>query len=365
MSETMIKIDGETSGAKAKGLLKPGRQWIGINNIILDEKFQPRAKTDFEWVHDLSGFRKDGSEFPPVKVYQLPDGRLVAASGFHRIPAMKMAGEDQILCDVVDGTEEDAIVFAAGSNKGNGVKPMGPKDITKAVEMLLATAWWSRSNMSIADHVGCSSTKVKAIRTRLSAQTGKPLPENVEDKQGRSVAYKKATSPGTPRKITRTRGRKGRPGVHGGSYHYQATYRGKGITATTYEAVEKKLNKLIEADKSKMTMPAMKTALVNTMGFDHVYGQSEGMARRSFPGLFSYYLKNTLCTPCDFANPDAITSAVGRLIAARRYRGNLSARMVVLCYPEDGPAKVLDLYRAEGFEFLTPEELAESLKTES
>lgn len=32
---------------------------------------------------------------------------------------------------------------------------------------------------------------------------------------------------------------------------------------------------------------------------------------------------------------------------------------------DDGPAKVLDLYRAEGFEFLTPEELVEGLKAES
>lgn len=36
--------------------------------------------------------------------------------------------------------------------------------------------------------------------------------------------------------------------------------------------------------------------------------------------------------------------------------------MVVLCYPEDGPEKVIDLYRQEGFEFMTPEELVEELK---
>jgi len=36
--------------------------------------------------------------------------------------------------------------------------------------------------------------------------------------------------------------------------------------------------------------------------------------------------------------------------------------VAVARYPEDGPQNVIDLYKAEGFEFLTPDELAACLK---
>jgi hypothetical protein len=81
-----------------------------------------------------------------------------------------------------------------------------------------------------------------------------------------------------------------------------------------------------------------------------------------YPGVRASYRAGVTCCPCDFSTNEDLRLAIANLIAARRYKGDLTARMVVLCHPEDGPAKLMDLYRAEGFEFLTPEELTESLK---
>jgi hypothetical protein len=333
-----------------KARLTPGQQWVGIKNIILDERMQPRHETDFKWMSELTAFRKDGSEFPAVRVYQLPDGRLFAASGHHRIPAMQHANEEQVLCDVVDGTEEDAIVFAAGSNKGNGVKPMGPKDITKAVEMLLAIdAWWEKGNPSIGRHVGCSNGKVAKIRSRFAEHHSKELPEVVERSNGVFQPYRTFMTTGK-KKITKRRYLNGK--VSG----VQTKHRGRTIYAPTDEVLQAKIDAIMEAESRRLTAKGLDQVLLRN-GFVKLlpmsgYGGIGGVKSRG----------SVMCTPCDCKVVESIPQAIGKLIAVRRYKGDLTARMVVLCYPEDGPAKVLDLYRAEGFEFLTPEELIESLK---
>jgi hypothetical protein len=119
-----------------KARLSEGRQWIGIKNLLTPETVQPRAGIDKDWVASLQAFRVEGSEFPPARVYQLPDGSLILSEAHHRRWALLGNNETDMLCEVVDGSMEDAIVYAAGSNTSNGVKPMGPKDITAALKVM-------------------------------------------------------------------------------------------------------------------------------------------------------------------------------------------------------------------------------------
>lgn len=368
----MVAMNGAASGtAVNKARLSPGRQWIGIANLIRDDRLQPRhGKPDFDWVHDLSDFRKDGSEFPPIRVYQMADGSLYAAEGFHRIPAMEMAGEDSILCDVVDGTFEEAIVYAAGSNRSNGVRPMGPKDITKAVEMLLQIdEWWSKSANLIATHIGCSSQKVGRIRQRIAARENRQIPQATVNSKG--VAKK--TSHGSRRShhekplvippITIAR--------HGKPSKYETKFENKTVRGKTPGEVEEKIRRLHnESMARKLSLKCGGSTLLQDCGFLGI-GVGPG-----YPGMSGYHMTGIVALGCQFATTDELPAVIGRLVAARRYlisqdynfgpyiQVNVTGqyRMVVLCYPEDGPAKMLDLYRAEGFEFLTPEELEASLK---
>ena len=76
----------------------------------------------------------------------------------------RLLGENEadMLCEIIDGTMEEAIVYAAGSNKSNGVKPMSPTDVTKAIEMLFGIeSWWNRSDNRVSIHVGCGPQKSK------------------------------------------------------------------------------------------------------------------------------------------------------------------------------------------------------------
>lgn len=349
----MNKTQNTTGQVINKARLTPGRQWVAINNIEWPVEVQPRAGIDMEWVRQLSEFRKEGSEFPPIKVFQTPEGRLIGAEGHHRSLAMFKADEDQILCDVVDGTMEDAIVYAAGSNRSNGVKPMGPKDITKAIEMLLAIDdWWRKSTTIIAKHVGCSSNKVTKIRARISAETGKPLPEIVETCNGGKKPRKRARG-NEPRKISRCQDKPG------GKTYYRTRYKNQEIRGETPEEVQNKMNLLINKDSFKLA-PRSIDAFLEHNGF-----AKAGFKSKEHPGLSGIYRRNSrLCSSCDFVDVNSLPLCIGRLVGGRRHGNDLAVRMIVLCYPEDGPQKVIDLYRAEGFEFLTPEELAEELKRE-
>jgi hypothetical protein len=185
--------------ATPKTLLKPGKQWIGLEHLTWDEAVQPRAAVDRAWASELTGFLKEGSAFPPIDVFQLEDGTLLPASGHHRAIATGSAGESQILCEVRNGTREDAIVFAAGSNKSNGVKPMGPKDVTKAVEMLFSIeGWWEKTDNQIADHAGTSKAKVRKIRDRINERDGRKLPDfvfTIHKKKIKRVPYNHACKP--------------------------------------------------------------------------------------------------------------------------------------------------------------------------
>ena len=58
-----------------------------------------------------------------------------------------------------------------------------------------------------------------------------------------------------------------------------------------------------------------------------------------------------------------LPSTIGSLRAAGRHTA-ADSRMIVVCYPDDGSKRILDLFRADGIEFMTPEELVELLKAE-
>ena len=120
--------------------------------------------------------------FPPILLFRDPDDRLWLADGHHRVAAA-------IRAIVQPGTKADAIWEAAKANARNGL-PLFGSDYRRAVPML-AEAWPDRSNVMIAEALGCSEGTVryhlKQVRkvTNL-AQKEEPVEKRVVGKDGKS-----------------------------------------------------------------------------------------------------------------------------------------------------------------------------------
>ncbi len=338
-----------------KARLSEGRQWIGIKNLEAPDEVQPRAGIDKDWVSQLATFRREGSEFPPARAYQLPDGRLILAEGHHRRWALLGENEADMLCDVVDGTMEEAIVYAAGSNKSNGVKPMSPKDVTKALEMLLAVdKWWHYSNQKIADHVGCSCGKVFAIMTRISRETGKEIPRT-----------KEAIDGSVRNNFIRHNSRQVAIYKNSGQHFYRASYKGNRFFGSTQKEVREKLQLVFSEEDKRVNLIAKVGGIIRRHGF-----KSFNWNGKKYPGITGHYSDGIVAIPCDFKKRDSLLESVGSLefllIAigksiAGRQKNRQTFRSVIVCYRNDGPKEAIELFEQAGYEFMTPDELIASL----
>lgn len=187
-------------------LLREDVQFIGIDNLTILRECQPRDKLSVEHTDELYKHVLDGSKLPPVDVFQLPDGTLLLAAGHHRVEVTRRSGESQIRCNVRNGSKEDAIVHAAGSNRkamlGLGIKPMTPKDVRRAITMLLENGWWDRSAALISKHVGCSKEVVTNVRALFSKMTGKVIPDQFIDVNGNTCLSRPASRNSLNRKIS-------------------------------------------------------------------------------------------------------------------------------------------------------------------
>ncbi len=351
-----------------KARLSEGRQLIGIKNLEIPDCVQPRKVFDKQWASDLAGWFKDGSQFPPARVYQLPDGRLIQAEGHHRRFALQSIGEDDMLCDVVNGTMDDAIVYAAGSNRLNrGILQMGDKDIAKAVQMLFGIkAWWHKSNKAIGEKVGCHANKVIGLRARYAAENSVPLPKIV-DSAGRSRSTKCRSSFDRDVYIVRRE-----------SGSYRARYKNGDYSAKTEKELREKLAKVFAEEdvRSRSLRPASLKMKMTMSGFE-LFGWNG-----SFPGCGGWHGFGIVVTSCEFREKGSLVEAVGTIkllmaavgrIVANSQQNRSATRSVILCYREDGPPKAIELFEECGIEFMKPHEffaslgpvIPEELKTEA
>lgn len=126
-----------------------------------------------------------GDVFPPVTVFY--DGAAYwLADGFHRIAARNRvavghAGAEpwsRVDADVRAGTRHDAIKFAIGANRTNGIRRTNA-DKQMAVRAALAHPdMQSMSDRAIADAVGVSHVMVHSARQVLTVNTSTPNSTN-------------------------------------------------------------------------------------------------------------------------------------------------------------------------------------------
>ena len=162
---------------------------LPLHEIVLVPELQVRETISDESIKDFAEAMRGGDVFPDVVVFQI-DGRYYLADGFHRYYATQELGKTGIKAIVKKGTMEDAIVFAAGANKRNGI-PLDFGDKVKAVRMLLGVpAWRRKANLVVAGHVGCARTTVSTVRRDLEVSGKIEYEEQLESESGRMIGRK-------------------------------------------------------------------------------------------------------------------------------------------------------------------------------
>jgi hypothetical protein len=300
---------------------------------------------------------EQGDLAPAVLFRDARTNKLYLADGHHRhfvYCNMLKPKRTSIPAYVIDSpnAEQEALEFATMCNREMclGRKP---EDMAKAVEMLLLnekTRMWS--DRRISDHVGCMRSKVGQVRGRLKMEVGLDFPEIVIGFGNQAQPYRQRRGSAVTRKI-------GVGNNGSGKTRFEAKVDGRLVCGRTPEAVREKLaaiDEIRDQRRSSLRLQSIRVRL-EKHGFSGVL--TEGHSR--FPGMRGIYRSGIVCLPCDFSPPEALPMVIGQLIAAQEYK-EPAARMIVLCYVEDGPEVMMDLYRRKGFEFMTPDELVESLK---
>lgn len=163
---------------KTKNTMK---QSIKLDEIVVDSSFQMRESINEETVKEYHDKMTLNEKFPPLSVFKI-DGKFYLADGFHRYRAFKQIGEDDVVCDVWEGTRQEAIVFGIEANQKNGLR-FTNEDKRKAVTTLLCeTDLKDWSCPRIAKLLGVSDSFVQNIKDGLSSN-GCKMPETVKVKR--------------------------------------------------------------------------------------------------------------------------------------------------------------------------------------
>jgi hypothetical protein len=152
------------------------KQMISVKEIVLDKDLQSRAGgLKSLHVDDLifayEGADKATIEYPRVWKIKGRAGYFLTR-GFHRFAALKKLGRKKIDCEVHSGDFVDAVLDAATSNIGHGLKRTA-EDKKRCAEMVIL-AKPDLSDRAIADLIAVSHTLVDEVRAQVEAAATSP-----------------------------------------------------------------------------------------------------------------------------------------------------------------------------------------------
>lgn len=328
-----------------------------------DVAFQARVKhIDMDHVHRLSLIHDQEGRLSPIVVFHAVEGakqRWIVADGFHRHEVYRRKGERAIRAYVVDvpmdSIEHEARLFAAMCNQVT-LLTRTPQDVRRAVDILLSDPEaWQWSNKRIASHCGCGLGLVDRARAAHAESTGIPFPKKVIRSDGVATRFKR---PGEPITICS----KKREDLKSGKQFF-ANVGGKQILLGCDEQQATSIldSKIMEQEESRrrLTLDAVQTSLLRR-GFNF-----EGMAKvDTLHDVRGRLGCGVIFTTARFDKDDSVPWAVGCLLMLRVLLGQPAVRLVCVCYKQDARPHSIEVASNLGIEFLTPDELVESLKGE-
>lgn len=160
-------------------------QWLGIDAIVVSPEYQMREKLSASVVEEYAELIQAGdSQWPfasPCSVVRVKN-ELILTDGFHRVAAMRRAGEDQVHVIITDGTKTDALKAALSANINHGLRRSNA-DKRRAVMMALSDSTLQKwSDRKIAELCGVSHIFVASIRGELETVSSSPQEQPVKSK---------------------------------------------------------------------------------------------------------------------------------------------------------------------------------------
>jgi hypothetical protein len=177
------ELEGKQPGVPGEGT---GSTTIRIDTIRADGGTQARAKPDENTISEYSQALNDGARFPPIVVFY--DGtHYWLADGFHRLAAHQKHGRFVIEADVRQGTQRDAVLFAAGANATHGLRRTDADKRRAVVTMLRDPEWRQWSNTEIARRCAVGEKLVRTVRGELEARAEIPIVQHRKSADGRVI----------------------------------------------------------------------------------------------------------------------------------------------------------------------------------
>jgi len=330
----------ETPKVRKQLVERPNIQTLSLKAIVADAAFQPRVETDPAHVLTFDELIANGHPIHPVDVFWTGE-KYVLVDGFHRYHAHVKRLLASIQAVVHLGSERDAMIFAAGANKLT-IKALTAADRKKAVMMLLEDEEWrEKSDHQIAKHTGIGSqSTVRKYKVEFAERKGLPIPQtrNVLRKHGR-----KPTKYGAGRFVARVNGK-----------HVQ-------LGADQAEA-EKMLNRIDDEFQRKTEGVRHPGRVALKLSHRNVFSESVSVAHRQCR-IGGYYGHGFVFESANFNDVSSVRDAILNVLLVRGEYCGGGGRAIVLGYLDvvsKNTAKIIELAKPLGVEFMTPEEFIDS-----
>src|SRR6056297_168594 len=104
---------------------------------------------------------------PPITVYTQDGKTHWLVDGWHRYEAHVKLGHDTIVCDVIEGGHDDALLAAVKANADHGLRRSNEDKRLAVRTLLMHPEWGTWSDRVLADKAGTTHPTVKRVRDSL------------------------------------------------------------------------------------------------------------------------------------------------------------------------------------------------------
>ena len=135
---------------------------VPIDEITIDQELQVRDFMRKEKVEEYAQRIEDGAHFPPIHCGRLKggDGTIYLVDGFHRFEAYKIAGVEQVECEVAEYDEWRVMyAYAFRANNSHGIN-MDEHEEESGLDKIIQL-FPEKSIRDLKDLAGCSKYQGK------------------------------------------------------------------------------------------------------------------------------------------------------------------------------------------------------------